>query len=122
MGGIQRQRTPPPHLNERPADGRAPLGEHGQTIAPAAALWCNLLHLHGQDIYFDLAREFSFPIVNWHDRETPPSLSEAQTRFGGVVCGGVSQNTLVYRSPDEVRQEAAEALAQTGGRRFLLGT
>ncbi len=93
-----------------------------QAIEPAAALWCNLLHLHGQNIYFDLAREFPFPIVNWHDRETPPSLAEAQSRFGGVVCGGVSQNTLVYRGPDQVRQEAADALAQTGGRRFLLGT
>ncbi|MEZ0395879.1 MAG: uroporphyrinogen decarboxylase family protein [Anaerolineales bacterium] len=91
-------------------------------IEPAAALWCNLLHLHGQNIYFDLAQDFPFPIVNWHDRETPPSLAEAQARFGGVVCGGVSQNTLVYRSADEVRREAADALAQTGGRRFLLGT
>lgn len=93
-----------------------------QALEPAAALEGNLLHLHGQNIYFDLVREFPFPIVNWHDRETPPSLTEAQARFGGVACGGLSQNTLVYRGPREVRQEAADALAQTGGRRFLLGT
>lgn len=93
-----------------------------QALEPAATLWCNLLHLHGQNIYFDLVRELPFPIVNWHDRETPPSLTEAQARFGGVVCGGLSQNTLVYRGPREVRQEAADALTQTGGRRFLLGT
>ncbi len=93
-----------------------------QALEPATALGCNLLHLHGQNIYFDLVRELPFPIVNWHDRETPPSLTEAQARFGGVVCGGLSQNTLVYRGPREVRQEAADALAQTGGRRFLLGT
>lgn len=93
-----------------------------QALAPAAALWCNLLHLHGQNIYFELSGELPFPIVNWHDRETAPSLAEARTRFGGVVCGGISQHTLVYRSADEVRQEAADALAQTSSRRFLLGT
>lgn len=93
-----------------------------QAIEPAAALWCNLLHLHGADIYFSLTDDLPFPIVNWHDRETAPSLAEAQARFSGVVCGGISQHSLVYRSADEVRQEAADALAQTSGRRFLLGT
>jgi uroporphyrinogen decarboxylase len=97
-----------------PADQRA--------IEPAGDLWCNLLHLHGAHIYFDLAYELPFPIVNWHDRETPPSLAEAQAAFEGVVCGGVSQHTLVYSSPDKVREEAADALTQTGGRRLLLGT
>jgi uroporphyrinogen decarboxylase len=32
------------------------------------------------------------------------------------------QDTLVYQDPAEVRNEAADALRQTGGKRFLLGT
>src|SRR5690606_13685833 len=44
-------------------------------------LWCNLLHLHGRDVYFSLLRLFNFQIVNWHDRETYPSLAEAQSLF-----------------------------------------
>jgi uroporphyrinogen decarboxylase len=32
------------------------------------------------------------------------------------------QGTLVYRDADEVRREAADAIQQTGGRNFLLGT
>jgi uroporphyrinogen decarboxylase len=93
-------------------------------LEPASSLWCNLLHLHGLNVYFDLLTDYSslFPIVNWHDRETPPSLSEAQKVFPGVVCGGMRQDTLVYRGRSEVQAEAADAIAQTGGRRFLLGT
>ncbi len=51
-----------------------------KSTQPASGLWCNLLHLHGLNIYFDLVPHFSalFPIVNWHDRETYPSLAEAQ--------------------------------------------
>jgi len=93
-----------------------------QLLAPAETLWCNLLHLHGEHIYFSLVDRSPFPIVNWHDRQTPPTLAEAQQRFGGVVCGGLRQETLVYGNPAEVRREALEALEQTGGRRFLLGT
>ena len=93
------------------------------SLDPAQGLWCNLLHLHGKDIYFSLlTSSLSFPIVNWHDRDTPPSLVEAQNYFAGVVCGGLRRETVVLGTPDEVQEVAAEALEQTQGRRFILGT
>lgn len=93
-----------------------------EVIEPAQDLWCNMLHLHGEEVHFELASDLPFQIVNWHDRESYPSLTEAQSLFKGVMCGGMRQDTLVYRDQSEVRNEAADALKQTGGRRFLLGT
>jgi uroporphyrinogen decarboxylase len=93
-----------------------------KSLEPAQELWCNLLHLHGHDIYFSLLDSLKFPIVNWHDRETFPSLSKAQELFDGVVCGGMRQDTLVYRNQAEVQKEATHAIQQTGGKRFILGT
>lgn len=91
-------------------------------LAPLDKFWCNLLHLHGHEVYFSLVNSLSFQIVNWHDRESFPSLSQAQELFGGTVCGGIRQDTLVYQDKSEVEKEAADALQQTGGRRFILGT
>ncbi len=101
-----------------------------KTIEPAQELWCNLLHLHGHNVYFSLLsslREpqggaFNFPIVNWHDRETYPPLSEGQRLFSGVTCGGMRQDTLVYGDQAQVAGEAADAIEQTNGKRFILGT
>lgn len=93
-----------------------------EVIEPAQDLWCNMLHLHGEDVHFELASELPFQIVNWHDRESYPSLTEAQSLFNGVLCGGMRQDTLVYRDQAEVQQEAADALRQADGKRFLLGT
>jgi len=93
-----------------------------KALEPAEELWCNLLHLHGHDVYFSLLSSFHFPIVNWHDRETHPSLREAQQLFTGVTCGGMRQDTIVYRDQAEVQKEAAEAIQQTDGKRFILGT
>ena len=102
-----------------------------ETAQPASSLWCNLLHLHGLNIYFDLVPHFSslFPIINWHDRETYPSLAEARTsevlrtsEVPPVFCGGISQKTIVFGEASEVRKEAADAIRQTTGRRLLLGT
>ena len=93
-----------------------------EVLEPASDLWCNMLHLHGRDVYFEVVEEFSFPIVNWHDREAPPSLAEAQKVFAGTVCGGLRQDTLVYRDQAAVREEAGDAIEQTNGQRFILST
>ena len=93
-----------------------------QALGPARDLWCNMLHLHGTQVHFELANELPFQIVNWHDRESHPSLAEAQEIFSGAVCGGIRQDTLVYRDQAQVQSEAADAIQQTGGRRFILGT
>jgi uroporphyrinogen decarboxylase len=93
-----------------------------KALEPTKGLWCNLLHLHGHDVYFSILDSFNFQIVNWHDRETSPSLKEAQGLYSGVVCGGMRQDSLVYGDQAEVRNEAADAIQQTKGKRFLLGT
>lgn len=93
-----------------------------QALEPVEDFWCNILHLHGRDVYFSLLRLFSFPIVNWHDRETHPSLAEAQSLFKGVVCGGLRQETLASGTQAQVREEAKDAIESTNRRRFILGT
>jgi len=93
-----------------------------KSLEPASELWCNLLHLHGSNVYFEIVEEFNFPIVNWHDREFPPSLAEAQKSYTGAVCGGLRQDTLVYRNQDDIRSEARDAIVQTQGQRFILST
>jgi uroporphyrinogen decarboxylase len=83
----------------------------------------NMLHLHGDDVMFDLLADYPVQAWNWHDQETPPSLREGQPRVKGAVLGGLRQwETLLRGDPDQVRAEAQAALAQTGGRRFILGT
>lgn len=92
-------------------------------LEAAEALWLNVLHLHGNDVMFDLLADYPVQVINWHDRETWPTLAEAQRRFGEVVCGGLERWDVVVRgTPDQVRAQALDAIAQTGGRRFILGT
>jgi uroporphyrinogen decarboxylase len=97
---------------------------YDQRILKAAdGLWLNVLHLHGSRVMFDALAAYPVHIVNWHDRETPPTLREGQARVRGAVLGGLRQwETMLRGSPDDVRGEAQNAMEQTGGRRFILGT
>jgi uroporphyrinogen decarboxylase len=62
-------------------------------------------------------------VWNWHDRDTPPTLRDALPKVKGVVCGGLGRDSTMLRgTPDDVRREIADAIAQTGGRRLIIGT
>lgn len=92
-------------------------------LEPAAHLWLNMAHIHGENILFDQVKDYPVAILNWHDRQTAPTLAEALQQYPGVVCGGLRQwETLVYAAPADVQTEARQALEATGGKRFILST
>src|SRR5689334_16967522 len=92
-------------------------------LEAAGDRWLNVLHLHGEPVMFDLLATYPAQVLNWHDRETPPSLAEGQKLFPGTVCGGLRQwETMVRGTPDSVNAEARSALKETKGRHFILGT
>jgi uroporphyrinogen decarboxylase len=93
-----------------------------ELLDAASELWCNMLHVHGQDVYFDAVADYPAPIINWHDRESGPTLLQARGNWGGALCGGLGRETLVYQSADALDAEARDAITQTGARRFLLST
>ena len=86
-------------------------------------LWINVAHLHENAVMFDLIAKYPVQVLNWHDRETPPNLSEGLQRFAGSVCGGISRiNSLVLGAPEKIKTEARQAIEQTNGQRLILGT
>ncbi len=91
-------------------------------LEAAQPLWCNMLHLHGQEIYAHLFYDYPVQILNWHDRETSPRLQEAARHFPGLLCGGIRRETLVYGTPLQVREEARESYAECDGDRLILST
>ncbi len=94
-----------------------------ELLQPAENLWLNMLHIHGTDIYFDEFLDYPIQIINWHDRETAPNLAEAQQKYAGVLCGGLRRwETMLLGAAADVTAEAQDAINQTQGRRFILGT
>jgi uroporphyrinogen decarboxylase len=81
-----------------------------------------MMHAHGEDIMFDLVASYPIDAFNWHDRLAGPSLAEARKRFSGMLVGGVSEwTTLVEGPPEAIKAEIEDAVAQTGGRGYMVG-
>ncbi len=85
-------------------------------------LWCNMVHLHGADVMFDLVADYPAQFLNWHDRETGIRLQEGLAQMSGAASGGVDHWTLHQEEPAQTLAEAQDAIQQTGGTRLLLGT
>lgn len=98
-----------------------PYDEH--ILAAASDLWLNVIHLHGDDpVFFDTIADYDIWVINWHDRDCGTNLKEGLAQVAGAALGGVSRNTVHLGAPADVAAEAQHAVAQTGGRRLILGT
>ena len=85
--------------------------------------WLNMLHIHGLNIMFNLFTDYPVQVINWHDRETSPSLAQGKVLFPGVVCGGLQrERTMELGIPEHVFSEANDAILATERKRFILGT
>ena len=94
-----------------------------QVLEVARSAWLNMLHLHGEHVMFRRVADYPVQILNWHDQDTWPSLSEGQMYFPGSVCGGLKrEETMVLGTPASVVQEARSAITTTQGKRLILGT
>jgi uroporphyrinogen decarboxylase len=94
------------------------------------AVFFNILHIHGKNIMFRLLEEYPVPCFNWHDRSAGPSLAEARVLTDKCLLGGLEEmpefsgkttNIVSAGSAAELERYVHEAIAQAGGRRFILG-
>jgi uroporphyrinogen decarboxylase len=82
----------------------------------------DLLHVHGEDVMFDLLADYPVSLVNWHDRLTAPRLGEALARCPQLLVGGLEENRTLTNGPSAaIGAEVRDAIAQTGGRRLMIG-
>ena len=82
----------------------------------------NLLHICGPKVYFNTILNYPVHAVNWASiGQDNPDLVEARRLTGKAVVGGVDENgALQNGTPDQVIQEAREAIRATKGVHHLL--
>jgi uroporphyrinogen decarboxylase len=79
-----------------------------------------VLHLHGCDIFFDLAALYPVHAVSWHDQETSPSLAEARELTGRAFLTGLDRTLLGQGPVEAIQNQVHEAIAQTKGQGLIL--
>ena len=91
-----------------------------QVLNAAAGGWMNVLHAHGDNIMFDLLKDYPVPIFNWHAWETLPAIDEALALTGKCLMGGLSRADITNRNKNEIQHQVFECCKQTNGRHLIL--
>jgi uroporphyrinogen decarboxylase len=83
----------------------------------------NILHICRDNIMFDLLSDYPVQFINYESTsKRNPSLKEAMAKTDKALWGGLDQRITLPQGPIEaIKAQVAEALAQTGGKRFILG-
>jgi len=84
--------------------------------------WFNVLHVHGnQDLYIDDTLDYPVQVMSWSDRLAGPSLREVRSLTSKCLMGGWHEFGALSNGPvEKIREEAEDAIRQTGGRKFIL--
>ena len=73
-----------------------------------------VMHVHGEDIKFKEAAKFQVNALNWHDRLTWPSLSQATNIFpNGLLAGMDETRTFVDGKSEEIRDNILDSIQQS---------
>ncbi len=89
-----------------------------EAVAPHSSI--TVLHLHGQDPFFDLTNLYPVDAVSWHDGETGPSLAEARSLTDRAFVAGLDRELLGRGPAAAIAVQAREALSQTKRRGLIL--
>lgn len=89
-------------------------------VAARSAL--TILHLHGLEVFFDLACDERYPIqaVSWHDRETYPDLATAGQLTDRAFITGLDRELLGHGPVAAIREQVRAVLSQTEGRGLIV--
>ncbi len=93
----------------------------------------NVLHIHGDNVYFKELLDYPVNSLSWHARTTPPTLKEARTMTDKCFVGGLKEDpyfvdgVLHYHSimakdnAEQLIEHVHEAIAQVDGRGIIIG-
>jgi uroporphyrinogen decarboxylase len=90
-------------------------------LAAAAQAPFNVLHVCGKPLDLRAFAAYPVPVLHWADRAAGPSLREVAPWARPALWGGVDNlGTLITGTPEQVRAEVVDAVAQAGAHPFLI--
>lgn len=81
-----------------------------------------MIHIHGDNTYFDLLAGYDGDAINWHDRRVGPSINEVMKQdLDRAYVAGIDEKGIVSMQVVEAADQVSDTRAQTADRRILIG-
>ena len=82
--------------------------------------WLNTLHAHGDNIIFELLRDYPVQVFNWHAWESLPSVAGAQAMTHKCLMGGLNRTDITRGNRNAISEQIFQTYRQLDGRHLIL--
>ncbi|MCQ1531755.1 uroporphyrinogen decarboxylase family protein [Lutispora saccharofermentans] len=93
---------------------------YDERVITASKGWFNVLHAHGENIMFNLLKNYPVNVFNWHVWESLPKLEEANFLAHKCVMGGIKRMDITNRNKNELQNQIYECVKALKGRGHIL--
>jgi len=80
----------------------------------------NILHAHGEKLYFDRILDYPVHAISWADLNGGPSIAEARKMTALTLIAGLDHVRFPFVSTKIIREQAKKTLEQAGPSKFIL--
>lgn len=80
----------------------------------------NILHIHGDQIYFNELLDYPVQAINWSHYYAKPSLSQARQQYKGCLLGGINEKLFGHTTISAVKKEINETLKELGTQNLII--
>lgn len=83
-----------------------------KVLEGASEGWFNTIFVHGNDIMFDLVKDYPIQVFNWHIWETLPDLKEGTDYTGKTIMGGIARMDISHNNRNKLRHQIYKAITE----------
>lgn len=80
----------------------------------------NILHIHGDQIYFNELLDYPVQAINWSHYYAKPSLSQARQQYKGCLLGGINEKLFSHSTISAVKKEINETIKELGTKNLII--
>lgn len=80
----------------------------------------NILHIHGENIFFDELIDYPVQAINWSHKHTSPTLKEASLKYKGALLGGIDEKRFGHNTVKNIEEEIKETIEAIDNKRLVI--
>ena len=91
-----------------------------KVLESASSLWFNTIHAHGNNIMFDILKDYPVSVFNWHIGETLPEPDVAYQMTNKCLMGGLKRMDITNRNKNEIMNQIYKTLKVMDRKNIIL--
>jgi uroporphyrinogen decarboxylase len=80
----------------------------------------NILHIHGQKIFFEELLDYPVQAINWSHLYTLPTLMEGRKIYKGCLLGGIDETRFSHNTVESIERQVRQTVELVGDRNLMI--